>query len=139
MSAYGAAGLAAAFRVVRKNTVQIAEDIPEDEYGFVAAPGTKSVSELLRHIAFAPIFYEDVHRDKRLTTFKGYDFGVIFGRTAALESELRNKAQIIELLTTEGERFASWLGSLSTEFLEESDTDTAGQNPKSRLENLMGA
>jgi len=28
-------GNAAAFRTVRKNTIQIAEDIPEDKYGFV--------------------------------------------------------------------------------------------------------
>ena len=34
MIAYGAAELANSFRTVRKNTVQVAEDIPEDKYGF---------------------------------------------------------------------------------------------------------
>jgi uncharacterized damage-inducible protein DinB len=139
MSAYGAAELAASFRLVRKNTLQIAEDIPEEQYSFVPAPGTRSVSELLRHIAYSPIFYDDVHGDKRLTTLRGYDFGVIFARIAQLEAEPRNKTEIIDLLNSEGERFGSWLASLSPEFLDETLTDPAGQNPKTRLENLMGA
>ena len=139
MSAYGAPELAASFRLVRKNTLQIAEDIPEEHYGFVPAPGTRSVSELLRHIAYSPLFYDDVHGDKRLTTLKGYDFGAVFGRIAQRESEPRNKAEIIELLRAEGERFGSWLASLSPEFLEETLSDAMGQNPKTRLENLMGA
>ena len=36
MSTYGGPELAAAFRTVRKNTVQIAEDIPESSYSFTA-------------------------------------------------------------------------------------------------------
>src|SRR5437667_11836691 len=74
MSLYGGAELAHASRVVRKNTIQIAQDIPEESYDFVPAPGTRSVSQLLRHIAFLPTMYYDMHRDKRLTTLKGYDF-----------------------------------------------------------------
>ena len=68
MSQYGGKEMANAFRTVRKNTVQIAEDIPEDQYDFVAAPGVQSVSELLRHVAFAPTMYEDMHRERRVTT-----------------------------------------------------------------------
>ena len=34
MTYYGAKELAEAFRTVRKNTLQIAEDIPEDKYNF---------------------------------------------------------------------------------------------------------
>ena len=36
MTYYGGKELAAAFRTVRKNTIQIAEDIPEDKYDFQA-------------------------------------------------------------------------------------------------------
>ena len=46
MSLYGGAELANASRVVRKNTIQIAQDIPEESYDFVPAPGTRSVSQL---------------------------------------------------------------------------------------------
>ena len=139
MSVYGAAELAKAFRTVRRNTVQIAEEIPEDKYDFVPAPGARSVSELLRHIAFAPGFQEDVHRLKRLPTLQGYDFAAHGRETQAKEREPRSKAEIIDLLKTRGEDFASWLESLSPEFLAEPVTDPAGQNPRSRLEMLMAA
>jgi uncharacterized damage-inducible protein DinB len=68
MGTYGVAQLASSFRTVRTNTIQIVEDIPESKYDFVPAPGTQSVAALLKHIAFAPMLHEDMHRDKRLTT-----------------------------------------------------------------------
>jgi len=137
MAGYGATELANAFRGVRKNTLQIAEDIPEDKYDFSAAPGVQTVSELLRHIAFGPMLYQEMHEDKRVTTLKGYDFGGAVGRSAALEKQLRNKAEIISLLESEGERYAKWVESLSPEFLAETFTDPTGQNPKTRLESLL--
>lgn len=139
MLVYGPTQLANAFRTVRKNTLQVAEDIPEDKYDFVPAPGARSVRELLCHIAFAASFQEDVHRAKRLSTLQGYDF-TAFGRdTQAKERGPRSKAEIIELLETRGADFAAWLESLSAEFLTETVTDPAGQNPRSRLEMLMAA
>jgi uncharacterized damage-inducible protein DinB len=139
MSVYGGSELAKAFRTVRKNTVQIAEEIPEDKYDFVPAPGARSVSDLLRHIAFAPSFQEDVHRLKRLTTLQGYDFSAHGRETQAKEREPRSKAEIIDLLKRRGEDFASWLESLSAAYLAEPVTDPMGQNPRSRLEMLMAA
>ena len=35
---YGAKELADSFRTVRKNTILVAEDIPEEKYSFAAAP-----------------------------------------------------------------------------------------------------
>lgn len=139
MIVYGPTQLANAFRTVRKNTVQIAQDIPEDKYDFVPAPGARSVSELLRHIAYATTFQEDVHRVKQLSTLKGYDFGAIGREMQAKENESRDKTRIVDLLEAEGERFASWLESLSPGFLEETVTDPTSGNPRSRLEMLMGA
>jgi uncharacterized damage-inducible protein DinB len=135
---YGARELATSFRTVRGNTLEIARDIPEDKYGFTPAPGTRTVSELLRHIVYAPMVQEDMHRVNGVTTLKGYDFGAIVGTTAALERVERSKEEIIELLRAEGDRFASWLESLSPEFLGETFTDPTGANPRTRLENLMG-
>jgi uncharacterized damage-inducible protein DinB len=138
MIAYGGRELAKAFRTVRGNTVQIAEDIPEDQYDFEAAPGTHSVRTQLNHIAFAPMLYENMHREQRVTTLKGYDFGAAIRRSAEREREPRTKAQIVDLLKSEGDRFAVWLESLSPEFLGETFTDPAGQNPRTRFESLLG-
>jgi uncharacterized damage-inducible protein DinB len=137
MAQYGAKELADGFRTVRKNTIQIAEDIPEDKYDFEAAEGVQSVGELLAHLVFSPMMYEDLHGTTPITTLKGFDFGASVGRSAALEKKPRTKAQIISLLTSEGERFAGWLQSLSPEFLAETYTDHAGQNPRTRLESLL--
>jgi len=139
MANYSAAELASAFRTVRKNTILTAQDIPEDKYDFVAAPGFNSVNKLLKHIAFAPMMHYDFHRDRKITTLKGYDFGELMIRIGAVEAAPRGKDEIVALLTSEGEQFAAWLESLSDSFLNETFTDMAGQNPKSRLENLMGA
>src|SRR6516165_10427442 len=128
MSAYGPTELANSFRTVRRNTIQVANDIPESSYDFVPAPGARSVSELLRHIIFASNFYEDIHRDRRITTLKGYDFGAIGRATAAKERQPLDKAGIIAALESEGERVASWLESLSPEFLAETFTDPSGQH-----------
>jgi len=138
MPQYGSTELANAFRTVRRNTVQIAEEIPEDKYEFIAAPGARSVSSLLKHLAFAPMLYEDMHREKRVTTLKGYDFGVATGRAETEENKPRSKADIVQLLKTDGERFAAWLESLSPEFLAETFTDPTGQNPRTRFESLLG-
>ncbi|MEP6496056.1 MAG: DinB family protein [bacterium] len=137
MTGYGATELANAFRGVRKNTLQIAEDIPEDKYDFVAAPGVQTVSEVLRHVAFGPMLYVEMHAEKRVTTLKGYDFGAAIGRSAAEEKKPRNKAEIIALLEAEGERYAKWVESLSPEFLAETFTDPTGQNPRTRFESLL--
>ena len=47
MTTYGAKDIADSFRTVRKNTIQVAQDIPEDQYGFRAAEGGMTVAEML--------------------------------------------------------------------------------------------
>ena len=53
MTYYGAKELSASFRTVRNNTIITAEDIPEDQYNFQAAPDTGTVVQRLAHIAVA--------------------------------------------------------------------------------------
>lgn len=137
MSTYGAKQMASSFRTVRGNTIQIAEDIPESKYDFVAAPGTQSVGALLKHIAFAPTMYEDMHRHKRVTNLKDFDFPAVVARLRAEENKPRSKAEIIALLKSEGERFASWLESVSPDFLAETFADPSGQHSRTRLESLL--
>lgn len=137
MGMYGGKEMAAAFRTVRKNTIQIAADIPEDKYDWAPAPGTRTVKSLLAHMVVAPQLYEDMHRTLRLTTVQGYDFGAAVARLSAAEAQLTGKAQIVDALKADGESFASWLESVSNDYLAETYTDHAGQNPKTRLEGLL--
>src|SRR5260370_31865049 len=71
---YGGKELASAFRTVRKNTIQVAEDIPESQYGHVAAPECHSVARMLTHIALATRIWDEIHRKQRLTTMAGINF-----------------------------------------------------------------
>lgn len=137
MNAYGAKEMAAAFRVVRKNTLQVAEDIPEDKYDFVAAPGVRSVRSLLAHIAVSPSLHDDIHRVKHLSTLKGYDFGALMTRLGAVEQKPRSKAELVAFLKAEGERFATWLESLTPAFLAETYSDSSGEIFKTRFEGLL--
>ena len=137
MGTYGPNELAAAFSTVRKNTVQIAEDIPESKYSYVAAPGVQPVNALLAHIAMSPMVYEDMHRHQRVTTLQGYDFPGVIARSSAEEQKPRSKAELVALLRSEGDRFAAWLASLTPEFLAETFTDHTGANPRTRHESLL--
>lgn len=134
---YGGKELAQAFRTVRKNTVQIAEDIPEASYGFVAAPEVRSVGNMLVHIAVTTRISEEIHKSG-LTTLVGFDFFSLMDRMKGEEAQTRSKAQIVNLLKTEGEKFASWLEGLPPEFLAETVTDPDGKTSKTRFERLLG-
>lgn len=138
MTVYGGKDLASAFRTVRKNTLQVAQDIPESKYGFVAAPEVRSVGRMLTHIAISTRISEEIHK-KRLTTMVGFDFFGLIDRFNAEEAKTRSKAEIIELLQTEGEQFAAWIETLTPEFLSEIVTEPDGKTAKSRFERLLGA
>jgi uncharacterized damage-inducible protein DinB len=138
MTAYSGKELANAFRTVRKNTVQVAEDIPQSQYGHVAAPECKSVGRMLTHIAVAQGFWDEIHRKQRRTTMQGLDFVAMGELAEANESKPRSKTEIVELLRTEGEQFAAWLETLTPEFLAEMVTESDGKTAKSRLESLLG-
>jgi uncharacterized damage-inducible protein DinB len=60
-------------------------------------------------------------------------------RAEANETKPRSKAEIIELLRTEGEQFAAWLETLTPEFLAETVTEPDGKTARSRFESLLGA
>ena len=138
MTYYSGKELASAFRTVRKNTIQVAEDIPESSYGFVAAPDVRSVGRMLTHVAISTQFWEEFHK-KRLTTLVGFDFFGILDRFNAEEAKTRSKAEILDLLRAEGEQFAAWMESLTPEILAEAVTEPDGKTSKSRFERLLGA
>lgn len=137
MSVYGGKEMAAAFRTVRKNTIQVAEDIPEDKYKFVPAPGVKPVGKTLTHMAISTRIWPELTKEG-LTTLVGFDFLSLRERFAAEEAKTRSKAEILELLRSEGEKFATWLESLSDEFLAASIIDGDGKTVKTRFERILG-
>ena len=138
MLPYRGSDLASAFRTVRKNTIQIAEEIPEDKYGHTAAPGVRTVAQLLAHVAISYQFQHNVQSDK-IKTFEGFNFPAFMGRLAAEEQKLTTKSEIVSALKTNGEKFASWLETLTDDFLSERVAMPGLQPPsKTRFEMLMG-
>jgi uncharacterized damage-inducible protein DinB len=138
MTSYGGKELASAFRTVRKNTIQVAEDIPESNYNYAAAPEVHSVARMLTHIALATRSWEEIHK-RRLTTLAGFDFFGMRDRFNAEETKPRSKAEILSLLRTEGEQFAAWMETLTPEILAEPVTEPDGKTARSRFERLLGA
>ena len=112
MQAYGAPDLARSFRTVRKNTITIAEDIPEEQYAFRAAPGVRTVAETLAHIAVAPRWPAQAHA-ARLTFIDFPAFSAAMEQQARDEAALTTKTQIVDALRREGDAFAAWLETLS--------------------------
>jgi uncharacterized damage-inducible protein DinB len=141
MNYYGSKELAQSFRTVRKNTIAVAEDIPEKQYGFRAAPDTRTVAQTLVHIAVSPRYHEQVHRIDRRTTFDGFDFFSFFGALSAEEQVARSKAEITGMLRADGEKFAKWLEGLPEDFLGQQVASPQGVTPasKTRFELLLSA
>ncbi len=139
MRFYGAKELSRSFLTVRNNTITIAEEIPEDQYDFQAAPDTRSVSQLLTHIALAFRFQHQIHALEGLTTLEGFDFQSAMQPLRSEEQQPRNRDEIIELLRGNGQKWAEWLEGLSEEFLAERVGMPQGVTPaeKSRFEMVL--
>jgi uncharacterized damage-inducible protein DinB len=138
MSIYGGKELGRQFRTVRQNTIQIAEDIPQEHYNHVPAPECRTVGQMLTHIAVAPQMWEEVHGKQRVMTLVGFDFPALAERAKNEESKPRTKEEILELLRSRGESFATWLETLTPEMLNEMVTVADGSGTKSRFEQLLG-
>jgi uncharacterized damage-inducible protein DinB len=139
MTSYGGKELAAGFRTVRKNTIQVAEDIPESQYNHVPAPDCRTVGRMLVHVAISTQIWDEIHRKQRLTTMMGMNFLGMMDRFAAEEAKPRSKAEILGLLRTDGEQFAAWLDTLTPEFLAEMVAEPDGKSERSRLDRLLSA
>ena len=135
---YGTREMAAAFRTVRKNTIQVAEDIPESSYDYVAAPDARCVARMLVHVAVSTRVWEMLNK-QGLTTLVGFNFLGLMEELHAEEAKPRSKAEILKLLQTEGDKFAAWMETLSPEFLAETVTEPDGKTVKTRFERLLSA
>lgn len=139
MTYYGGKDLAEAFRTVRKNTLSIAQDIPADKYGFQPTPDTRSVGQLLTHLALSYQFQYQIQAVEHRKALEGFNFPEMFQKLMAEEQAPRTKEQIVALLETEGEKWASFLDHVSDAFLAEPVAMPPGMTPatKSRFEMVM--
>lgn len=141
MTYYGAKELAASFRSVRKNTIKVADDIPEDRYGHVAAPGARTVAQMLAHVALSPRLFWMAMHESRATDVTTFDFFGVLDRIKDEETQPRTKPELLQLLTSEGETFAAFLESLSEADLATMVASPSGTGPiqKSRFEMIASA
>jgi uncharacterized damage-inducible protein DinB len=141
MNYYGGKQLAESFRTVRQNTIQTAQDIPEEHYGFAAADGCMTVAAMLAHLAAGTYFHYQAHGVDKKSKFSMEDFGAYMGQAKQIEASLTTKAAIIDALTTRGDQFAAWLETLTDDQLGQLVSFPAGLQPpsKSRFEMLLGA
>jgi len=139
MNYYSAKELADSFRTVRKNTLLIAQEIPEDKYGFRPAPDTRSVGELLAHLALSHKFQYQIQAIERRTTLAGFDFPSLLKTIVAEEKQSRTKDQILDMLRASGDQWAGFLQGLTEGFLGEQVQMPAGMTPpaKSRFEMVL--
>src|SRR3954464_4498362 len=99
MTYYGPKEMAASFRTVRANTIQIAEEIPEEKYSFRAAEGTRSVAETLAHLATGTGWAREMH-GQRLPAVEFGLFMAAMQRATAAAAALMTKAKILDALRT---------------------------------------
>lgn len=141
MIPYGAKDLADAFRTVRRNTIQIAEDIPEEQYGYRATPDVRTIAEELAHVAAATWWHQQLHGDDRKAFVTFEDFAAFMARTGEIERGLTTKSHIVEALRRDGEAFAQFLEARTPEMLAERVGFPPPVQPstKSRFEMLLAA
>jgi uncharacterized damage-inducible protein DinB len=130
MTYYGGKELAQSFRTVRNNTIQIAEDIPEDKYDFKPSQESRTIAQTLTHMAVATTFPTMLHGER--IPIENIDFAEYMKKVGAEEAKPRNKAAIVALLKDSGDAFAAMLETLSEPFFSEVITFRPGAEPPSR-------
>jgi uncharacterized damage-inducible protein DinB len=143
MTYYGASDLARSFRTVRKNTLRIAEEIPEDTYDFRPTPDSRSVREILVHMVVSSRGSYLGHAVRKVTTFVGIDFPTLIRERLEQEKQLStaSKAQIIEELRADGENWGTYLDTVPEDELAVIIPFSAPAVPpaKSRFEMFLSA
>jgi uncharacterized protein YndB with AHSA1/START domain/uncharacterized damage-inducible protein DinB len=133
---YGIRQLADGVRAVRANTVLMADDIPESRYDYRPSPVSRSIAETLVHIAWLATADRTLHEEEHVEALEGFDFPALLRKSQVEEKRPRSKAAILELLRTEGERYARWLEQLSETVLAER-VRLPGGGSVSRFEMLL--
>lgn len=137
MNLYGSRQLADSIRTVRKNTILIAEDFHEDDYGFRPTVESRSVAEILAHIVFVYQFDRVLHEERRVVTLEGFDFAKVRMESESEEKWGHTKPELIDALKESGESFAHWVELLPDEILAQQVVQPGGAT-KTRFEMIAG-
>jgi uncharacterized damage-inducible protein DinB len=139
MNPYGPQQLASAIRTVRKNTIVVAEDIPGESYGYRVTPDSRSVAETLLHIAAAPQIDYRAHGSERISSIEDFQlFSTILKESPIQENLLYSKAEIIDLLRSDGEKWAAFVEGIPQSQADELVAMPSGAPAKSRFEMIQG-
>ncbi len=142
MTYYGGKDLARSFRTVRKNTLAIAEDIPEDKYDYRPTPECRSVREILAHISVASRGGYQGHAVQKVKSFAGIDWPAYIRERQEHEQQLTRltKAQLVEDLRADGDAWGAYLDAVPEEELAVVIPFSPPAEPptKSRFEMLLG-
>ncbi len=140
MTSYSGTDFGRAFRTVRKNTIQVAMDIPAGQWGFRATPESMSVHEMLAHLAASTTWQLKLHGQDKKTFVTFEDFGAYIGAAKAFEQAMDTRDAVLRALEVDGETFAAFLDGLSESDLAERVGFPAPLDPpsKTRFEMLMG-
>jgi uncharacterized protein YndB with AHSA1/START domain/uncharacterized damage-inducible protein DinB len=133
---YGVRQLTDSMRAVRANTILMGGDIPESKYDYRPTPMSRSIAETLVHIAWLGTSDRILHEEEHLDALEGFDFPALLRKSEVEEKRRRSKAEILELLRTEGERQVRWLEQLPEAFLSER-VQLPGGGSVSRFEMLL--
>jgi uncharacterized damage-inducible protein DinB len=132
--------LAASMRVIRKNTIAIAEDIPEAQYDYRPTLDSRSVRETLLHMASMTLFDLHIHEEQRRTSMEGFDSRGFFAGLPTNEKASLPKAEIVSALRDGGDRWCDWVEKLpEAQAVEFVTRGGAGPGDKSRFEMLIGS
>ena len=139
MTYYGNKDLARSFRTVRRNTLTIAEEIPEDQYGFRPAPGARSVAEILSHLIVSARGAYDAHAVRKVKTYVGVDFVALARQRQQEEKQFTAKSDILDALRRDGEAWGKYLDGVPENEMAEIIPFPEGAEPpvKSRFEMLL--
>ncbi|MEO7521417.1 MAG: DinB family protein, partial [Gemmatimonas sp.] len=136
MNYYGAKQLAESWRTVRKNTIQVAEEIPEEQYGFRASADTMTVGEQLAHMATSPLWAVLMIFEEKKDTVAAEDFPRYVGYSGKAAAALTSKRATVDALRSNGDDLASRLEGVTEDEL--AGTVTMPNGSKSRFEILLG-
>lgn len=137
---YGPNQLADSMRSVRRHTITIAEDIPEERYDYRPVPESRSVRETLLHMTSMTQFDLRVHGDSKLESLEGFDIRAFFASLPSNEKASLSKGEILALLHEQGERWCRFVEQLPDAVLSEKVQMRAGETGivKTRFEMLLG-
>jgi uncharacterized damage-inducible protein DinB len=140
MNLYEPKQLADGMRVVRKNTIAIAEDIPEAQYDYHPTPDSRSVRETLLHMASMTFFDFHIHKEQKRDSMEGFDFREFFAGLPTSEKRALSKEEILSVLRLEGERWSDWVEKLPEATAAEvvRTRGVGGPGSKNRFEMLIG-